>query len=712
MNKTKGQVTIPTDAKFVDETIEIIDKWGGDAIRDCDGTELPSELKNLNMKVYSTYFPSRGDNEFADANLQELQHFYVMSNFVTATDSKLEINIMNGYFSEQIMPDSSVNIKKYWQVVDRTTGETVYDFEYDEKTTTVKIQSKPFHRYTVAFLAWAIWDSTQMYNHITNDWTKVHEKPFDIRQPVASEYIPKALKKWIEHHPDTDVVRFTTFFYHFTLLFNEFRKEKFVDWFGYNQTVSVKALQEFKKEFGYELTPENFVDEGYYNSPFRIPKKEYLDYMEFIQRFVCRNAKKLVDEVHSAGKEAMMFLGDNWIGTEPYGEYFKSIGLDAVVGSVGGGATLRMISEIPVPYTEARFLPYFFPDVFCENGQPVKEAVENWVNARRAILRKPVDRIGYGGYLSLATKFPDFVNCVAKICDEFRSIYNNVKGTPVFCGLKVAVLNVWGKLRSWQTNMVAHAIHYDQTYSYLGVLEALSGLPFKIDFINFEDVKNGELKKYDVVINVGEDGTAFSGGNYWGDEKVVKNVRKFVHEGGGFIGVGGATAFDKNGSYFQLSDVMGVEVERSFSLSTNKYNKNVIKNHFITGEIDEFNFGEGRKNVYALKNTTVLAFEDESVQLAVKDFGCGRGCYISGLPYSVQNARLLLRACYYVCKKEQLFDVYNSDNPFVECSYYPEKKLVAVINNSITSQKASVQLENKRKIDVFLQPFGIEWVEV
>ena len=27
--------------------------------------------------------------------------------------------------------------------------------------------------------------------------------------------------------------------------------------------------------------------------------------------------------------------GDHWIGTEPYGEYFKEVGLDAVVGSVG-----------------------------------------------------------------------------------------------------------------------------------------------------------------------------------------------------------------------------------------------------------------------------------------------------------------------------------------------------------------------------------------
>lgn len=62
-----------------------------------------------------------------------------------------------------------------------------------------------------------------------------------------------------------------------------------------------------------------------------------------------------------------------------------------------------------VKYTEGRFLPYFFPDVFHENGDPLKEAKVNWVTARRAILRSPVDRIGYGGYLKLALDFPEFV---------------------------------------------------------------------------------------------------------------------------------------------------------------------------------------------------------------------------------------------------------------------------------------------------------------
>ena len=96
---------------------------------------------------------------------------------------------------------------------------------------------------------------------------------------------------------------------------------------------------------------------------FRVPSKEFKDFIEFQQIEVSKLAKEIVDIVHSYGKEAMMFLGDHWIGTEPFMEEFASIGLDAVVGSVGNGSTLRLIADIPgVRYTEGRFLPYFFPD--------------------------------------------------------------------------------------------------------------------------------------------------------------------------------------------------------------------------------------------------------------------------------------------------------------------------------------------------------------
>ena len=158
--------------------------------------------------------------------------------------------------------------------------------------------------------------------------------------------------------------------------------------------------------------------------------KEYKDFQAFQRREVAKLAKEMVDITHECGKEAMMFLGDHWIGTEPFMEEFATIGLDAVVGSVGNGSTLRLISDIEgVKYTEGRFLPYFFPDTFHEGGDPVKEAKENWVTARRAILRKPIDRIGYGGYLKLALDFPEFLDYVESVCNEFRELYENAKGS-------------------------------------------------------------------------------------------------------------------------------------------------------------------------------------------------------------------------------------------------------------------------------------------
>ena len=82
--------------------------------------------------------------------------------------------------------------------------------------------------------------------------------------------------------------------------------------------------------------------------------------------------KELVEITHKNGKEAMMFLGDCWIGAEIFGERYKELNLDALVGSVGGGVTVRMLSDVQgVKYKEGRFLPYFFPDTFFEGIFPL-----------------------------------------------------------------------------------------------------------------------------------------------------------------------------------------------------------------------------------------------------------------------------------------------------------------------------------------------------
>lgn len=48
--------------------------------------------------------------------------------------------------------------------------------------------------------------------------------------------------------------------------------------------------------------------------------------------------------------------------------------------------------------------------------------------------------------------------------------------------------------------MVHHAIYYKQNYSYFGIIEALSGAPFDVFFISFDDILADSelLKKFDV----------------------------------------------------------------------------------------------------------------------------------------------------------------------------------------------------------------------
>lgn len=716
---TRGRVTIPTDVDVVPETLELVERWGADAIRDCDGTDYPEELKKVDAKVYATYYTTRKDNAWAKANPDEIQQMYIMTSIHTATGGELSIHLMDHLYPDMLKVNSHDDIRRWWEVIDRTTGKVVpvTEWNYSEETGDVTIKpAKAFHDYTVSFLAYIMWDPVHMYNAVTNDWQGVEKQiTFDVRQPKTKEFSKKRLRKFLESHPYVDVVRFTTFFHQFTLIFDELAREKYVDWYGYSASVSPYILEQFEQEVGYKFRPEFIIDQGYMNNMYRIPSQEFMDFTAFQRREVTKLAKEFVDIVHEYGKEAMMFLGDHWIGMEPFMDEFTSVGLDAVVGSVGNGATLRLISDIPgVKYTEGRFLPYFFPDTFYEGGDPVKEAKVNWVTARRAILRKPIDRIGYGGYLKLAVQFPEFIDYVESVCQEFRTLYENIKGTTPYCVKTVAVLNCWGKMRAWGNHMVHHAIYHKQNYSYAGIMETLSGAPFDVRFITFDDIRNNPdlLKEIDVILNVGDADTAYTGGENWTDETIVSAINEFVYNGGGFIGIGEPAAHQWQGKFIQLRSVLGVERENGFDLNKDKYNWEE-HDHFIIedckGNVD---FGEGKKNIYAMPETTIIKQTEKEVQMAVNEFGNGRGVYISGLPYSFENSRVLYRAIMWASHDEENLHKWFSTNYNVEVHAYVKNGKYCIVNNTYEPQKTTVYKGDGTSFDLELDANEIIWKEI
>ncbi len=711
-----GRVTIPTDLDVVPETLEIMKRWGADALRDCDGTDFPPELQGQNAKIYSTYYTTRKDNAWAKANPDEVQQCYIMTGFHTATGGPLSIRLMQGISPELMEVNTRDDIKRWWEVMDRTAGQPLSpeSWDYDSESGCVVIpQPESFHEYTVAFLAYLILDPVHMYNAVTNDWKDFeHQITFDVRQPKTHKFTMERLRKFIADHPYVNVIRYTTFFHQFTLVFDELKREKFVDWYGYSASVSPYILEQFEQEAGYKFRPEFIVDQGYHNNQYRIPSKEFQDFQAFQRREVAKLCKEMVDITHELGKEAMMFLGDHWIGTEPFMEEWKSIGCDAVVGSVGNGSTLRLISDIPgVKYTEGRFLPYFFPDTFHEGGDPVREAKENWVTARRAILRKPIDRIGYGGYLKLALQFPEFIDYVESVCNEFRELYGNIKGTTPYCVGTVAVLNSWGKMRSWGCHMVHHALYQKQNYSYAGIIEALSGAPFDVKFISFDDIREnpGLLEGIDVIINVGDGDTAHTGGENWADPVIAAAVRGFVHRGGGFIGVGEPSGHQYQGHYLQLAGLLGVEKETGFTLNYDKYNWEEHPDHFILADTTKaVDFGEGKKSIYALPGAQILVQREKEVQMAVNAFGEGRSVYISGLPYSFENSRILYRAILWSAHGEEELHKWFSSNFNVEVHAFVKNGKYCVVNNTYVPQDTTVYTDTT-SFDLHLEANEIRW---
>jgi 1,3-beta-galactosyl-N-acetylhexosamine phosphorylase len=719
-----GSITLPAEVGEEAMVVQLAKKWGADAIRDSDGTELSPEMLQMGLDVYSTICLVRAEQTYPRQHMDQLPQKFLMSDPLTATGTSLVIDPMSGFFREKYVIDTKHNPRQYWEVIDRTNGDVLPAscWTFDDRNGKVTVgRTVPFHVYTVNFLVYQIWDTTSMYNHLTNNWDKPHVISVDPYHRECCEHLMKFYDRWLENHPRTNVVRLTTLAYHFSVDSDQDAVDKFRDWTGYQDTISVQGLEDFAKEYGYRLRSEDFVDEGYYNAACRVPSQRYLDWMNFIHRFVVKFGKELVDKAHRAGKRTAIFWGDHWIGVEPQMPGFQEMGIDIHVGAAEDGVALRRVSDAPGPQVkELRLYPYFFPDVFHPGGDPLSESLGNWVKIRRALMRKPVDRLGYGGYLSLAIKFPKFVEHVTELCREFRTFQTNSGGGESRkAPIKVAVLNAWGRWKAWINSFGApqkFLVKRPDVILVAGtnLLECLAGLPVEVQFLSFAEVEaDGIPKDIDVIVNDGDAETAWSGGRWWGNAGVAAAVRRFVHEGGGFIGCRGPSAFAHNGRYFQLADVLGVDKETGNTLQSATVRAEVAPKHFITEDLKgPADFGTGETFVYVCDRATeLLAANGLHVLAAAKRFGKGRSVFFGALPYDLTNARLLHRAIFWAANKEKELKKWYCENAATDCAYYPKSGKFVVVNNSDTRQTTLCYDGRGQATRITVGPYESRWQE-
>lgn len=697
MSKLKGGFTLPGEAGYEELTLKMAEKWGADVIRDSDGTVLSDDILNAGYGIYSTICIIRDHNEWAKAHPEQLQQTFLVTEPVMAVSETLEIPVMEGFFKEQFRVNDTKEAMKYWQVYDRTVNEEVSadKWTYKADTQTVEINGiVPFHKYTVSFLAYRIWEEISMYNHTTNNWDKEHLMQVDPRYPQTRQYLCDWMENWCKTHPATTVVRFTSLFYNFVWMWgaDERKRNLFTDWGSYDFTVSEKALDDFAAEYGYSMTAEDFVNQGKFHVTHMPADQKKLDWMDFINKYVLEVGKELIDITHKYGKKVYVFYDDSWVGLEPYGERFKEFGFDGLIKCVFSGYEVRLCSGVDVETHEIRLHPYLFPvglggaPTFMEGGNPTLDAKKYWNNVRRALLRAPIQRIGLGGYLHLTEDFPDFQDYIEKISDEFRIMQQyHSAGKPYSIKPRVAVLHYWGSLRSWTLSG-----HFHETYMHdlIHVNEALAGLPVEVSYINFADVKNGALENYDIVINAGRAGNAWSGGDAWKDAEVVTRLHQWVYEGGTFIGINQPSAVEGYDTFYRMADVLGVDEDTGAKVCHGRYQ---FETETVDGLLPTGSAVVSQENRYLVNgDAKVLAAHEGTPDLVLNSFGKGYGVYMGGFEYNLENTRMLLNILLYT-GKDDLDGMYLTDSAMTECAYYPESKKLVVINNSGETQTTSVK---------------------
>ena len=239
--------------------------------------------------------------------------------------------------------------------------------------------------------------------------------------------------------------------------------------------------------------------------------------------------------------------------------------------------------------------------------------------------------------------------------------------------------------------------------------EALAGLPVTLRSLSFAEVIEGGVPQdINVLINAGKAGDAWSGGDVWLDTRLRGAVSRFVADGGALLGVGEPSATGSGFHYFQTADMLGVDRETGQTVCFTKYRHHVREPHFITADLlDKPYFHNAVPDVYALDgDTQVLCADQGQVQVAVKEYGKGRGVYFNGFTYSPDNARLLYRALLWAVRKEQGIEYFLPDNPACECAWFPGSRMLVLINNTEAMQTVSIQTL-QGTITSVVEPAGI-----
>ncbi|MFA5688272.1 MAG: 1,3-beta-galactosyl-N-acetylhexosamine phosphorylase N-terminal domain-containing protein [Kiritimatiellales bacterium] len=498
-------------------TVWMIARAGSKAVEEAGLTAMQT-YKVLNNADWPVLYPQYRPRRF------------IASKPVTAANSgALIVNLLDGY-PESYRLEEDLFFRPYWKVWNRTARTEIPADGWGYTDGTIEIFSAAAgSEYSAGF-------------SIVDEDTGIRLDMFstNAQQIVLNDY---------QRILDLDVasmVRPTQFAFYF---FNQlYPTGAFRDWYGPCMILGRSFIERYEARFNKTFDLNSLFDFGVVRSTNDEKHAGYLELLE-LQREVAQDfAPRFTAGFHQHRRNVRvrMFWGDSWVGLEPSSPDFISAGFDEIVTAVSVPQDVRRL--MTVDHRVRRSSRIGFWEV--EPGNGINRFAADWAAFLRAALREFPEGISLGGppVVRLMNEEPGFEDYMTARFAEFNFLYRLLNGKKAYVhDLKIGVLNSYGALRAWPREFT---MNWSQR-----LWKRLTDLPVDVQWLSFDEIlAAGIPADIDVLINAGEAGSAWSGGEEW-TPAAAAAIEAFVNSGGAFIGI---DAPGVTGGVCVLSNLLGV----------------------------------------------------------------------------------------------------------------------------------------------------------
>lgn len=303
---------------------------------------------------------------------------------------------------------------------------------------------------------------------------------------------------------------------------------------GYGRCTANPAVQKaFEAESGIRFEPRFLYPNLKGPTMDVVPGREYLAWMDFNRRNFVRYMTQIARIARENGIRYQIYWGDQHIGFMPAVEGLVSTGIGSVGRPLQGSVDLRSITSLPGDAVKGGRLEWIFPgDV--NNPKLMATELRRWQENKRGNLFQVQDYLYWSEFAALfhydrGCRLNMLCDVIRRVNAEYMLMYKYLHREPVFRhrNMTCYIINNWGALYPWFP-------WGDQTF-----LRHFTDVPVDIKFLGINDlIEKGVPEDAVLLINFGDRADAWNGNCDWSRPVVQKPIRKFLADGGGFLGFG------------------------------------------------------------------------------------------------------------------------------------------------------------------------------